>query len=118
MKGSWFVRMPNPPWMPGARTSSAPTERTRFSGVTMSSVSAIADRPEPVEGSSRGQLLRLLDRLLDAAHHVEGLLRQVVVAALHDLLEAADGVGELHVLAGVAGELLRDRERLREEALD
>ena len=38
--------------------------------------------------------------------------------ALDDLLEPADRVLELHVLAGSAGELLRDEVRLREEALD
>ena len=61
---------------------------------------------------------RLLLRLLDAAHHVEGLLGQVVVLAVDDLLEAADGVRELDVAPGRAGELLGHEERLREEALD
>src|SRR6266568_5193493 len=114
MKGSWFSRTPNPPCTPGARTSSQVTERTRRSGVTMSRVMAIGC-PQPLRG---GELLRLLDRLLDAADHVEGLLGELVVPALHDLLEAADRVLQLDVLALVAGELLRDVERLREEALD
>src|SRR5512138_3850070 len=111
MNGSWSCRMPNPPSTPGARTSSQVTERTRRSGVTMSRVRAIGDS---LPGR---QLLRLLDRLLDAADHVEGLLRQVVVLAVHDLLEAADRVLQLDVLALVAGELLGDVERLGEEAL-
>ena len=38
--------------------------------------------------------------------------------AFDDFLEAADGVGQLHVLALEAGELLGHVERLREEALD
>src|SRR3990172_576613 len=102
-------RMPKPPRAPGARTSSQVTCATRRSGVTISRVRAM-DLPG-------GDLLRLLDRLLDGADHVEGLLRQVVVLALHDLLEAADRVGELHVLARVAGEGLGHVEGLREEAL-
>ena len=43
--------------------------------------------------------------------HVEGLLGNVVVLAFHDFLEAADGIGQLHVFAGEAGELLRPRGR-------
>src|SRR5690606_35449003 len=64
------------------------------------------------------ELLRLLLGLLDSADHVERLLRQVIVLAVDDRLEAANRVRERHVLAGLAGELLRDRERLRQEALD
>ncbi len=47
---------------------------------------------------------RLLDRLFDGADHVEGLLRQVVILAGDDGLEAGDGVLERHVLAGCASE--------------
>src|SRR5436190_281674 len=60
----------------------------------------------------------LRDRLVDRADHVERLLRKLVVLALDDLLEALDRVLEPHVLAGLAGELLGDEVRLREEALD
>ena len=38
--------------------------------------------------------------------------------AVDDFLEAADGVGQLDVLARDAGELLGDVERLRKEPLD
>ena len=58
---------------------------------------------------------RLLDGLFDRADHVERLLRQVVVLAFDDLLEALDRVGDRHVLALEAGELLGDEERLRQE---
>src|SRR5690606_23910996 len=61
---------------------------------------------------------RVLLHLVDAALHVEGLLREVVERAAEDLLERADRVLEGHVLALKAGELLRDEERLREELLD
>jgi hypothetical protein len=40
------------------------------------------------------------------------------VLAFDDLLESAHRVGNLHVLSFEAGELLRDEERLRQEALD
>src|SRR5665647_3183495 len=65
-----------------------------------------------------GGLLRLLGCFLDAADHEEGLLRQVVALAVHYVLETPHSVGQWHVLAGHAGELLGDVEGLREEALD
>src|SRR6516164_3527568 len=55
---------------------------------------------------------------LDGADHVEGGLRQMVVLALAQALEAADGVGKLDEHAGRAGEHFGDMERLRQEALD
>ena len=55
---------------------------------------------------------------LDGADHVEGLLRQVVVVAVAQALEALDGVGEIDEHAGRAGEHLGDMEGLRQEALD
>src|SRR5215217_9371768 len=73
-------------------------------------------------GSSRSgvspSLPRLLDGFLDRPDHVEGLLGQIVVLALDDLAEAPDRVLELDVAAFLAGELLGDEVRLREEALD
>src|SRR5262245_24626155 len=67
---------------------------------------------------SGGELPGLLDDVLDRAHHVEGLLGQVVVLALDDLAEAADGLGQRNVDALESRELLGDVERLRQEALD
>src|SRR5689334_13509146 len=65
-----------------------------------------------------GELLALLDRLLDGADHVEGGFRQVVILAFAQATEALDGVGEIDELAGRAGEDFGDVERLRQEALD
>ena len=45
------------------------------------------------------QLLGLLQRLVNAADHVEGLLRHVVVLAVEDFAEAAHCLGRGHVLA-------------------
>src|SRR5688572_13473620 len=60
----------------------------------------------------RGQALRLLDRLLDGADHVEGRLREMVVFAVDEALEAFDGVLEGDELARRAGEHLGDEEGL------
>src|SRR3954447_18586188 len=57
------------------------------------------------------EALRLFDRLLNGAHHVEGGLRQVVVLTLDQALEALDGVLQRDELAGRAGEHLGDEER-------
>src|SRR6218665_299342 len=63
-------------------------------------------------------LLGGLEHVLDRALEQEGALRDVVVLAVDDLLERADRLLDRHVLAGGAGEGLRDVERLRQEALD
>src|SRR5205085_3729786 len=76
------------------------------------------ESPPPARSLRRLTLAELLDDLVDGARHVEVLLRDLVVLAFDDFLEPADGVGDGHVLALEAGELLRDEERLREEPLD
>src|ERR671937_234681 len=55
-----------------------------------------------------GELPRFRDGLVDRPDHVERLLRELVVLALDDLLEALDRVLEPNVFARLAGELLRD----------
>src|SRR5258707_8344456 len=64
------------------------------------------------------QLLALLDGFFDGSHHVEGLLRQLIVLAVADGAEALDGVGKVDELARRAGEDFGDVERLRQAALD
>src|SRR5436853_7835966 len=86
------------------------SERSSFSGVTSSKWRAMILR-------FLRQLLALGDRFLDAADHVEGALRKMVVLAVDDRLERADRILDLHELAGDAGEDLGDVEGLREEAL-
>src|SRR5206468_634155 len=109
---AWPGRTPKYPWRPGTTISSAVSATTSRVGVATSSVRRSATL------AGLGELLGLLHRLADVAHHVEGLLRELVVLALDDLLEALRGVGDLHVPARRARELLGDEERLREEALD
>lgn len=47
----------------------------------------------------RGELAALLDCLIDVTDHVEGRLWEVVVLAIEDLLDGADGVLERHETA-------------------
>src|SRR5262245_25932755 len=63
-------------------------------------------------------LLGRVDHLVDRALHVEGPLGNVVELAIDDLLEAADRLGDRHVLTTPPRELLGHEERLGEEALD
>src|SRR5271169_5453474 len=72
--------------------------------------------------SSSGRLCRepfgFVDRLLDRTDHVEGGLRQVVVLAFDDALEALDRVFDLDLDPGRAGKHGRDVKGLRKKALD
>src|SRR5690242_14736214 len=73
--------------------------------------------PEAASSFLRLHPFALLARLIDGAHHVESLLGQVVVLALEDLVEAADGLLSRYVLASATGESLRHGEGLRQEPL-
>src|SRR5581483_2512265 len=63
-------------------------------------------------------LAALLDDLIDRALHEESPLRQVVVLAFEDFLEATDRLSDRNVHARSAGELLGDVKRLGEKTLD
>src|SRR5687768_4550583 len=65
-----------------------------------------------------GKAVGCLDDAVDPALHEESLLRVLVELAGDKALEGRNRLLELHVLAGDTRELLRDRERLRHEALD
>src|SRR5215469_408373 len=126
---------PRSPSMPGRSTWSTSPENNTVSGETNSKWSeAIVCYPDNAQRNKflyslfathhspllrrRREFLTLGDRLLDGADHVEGLLGQVIVFALAQPLEAADGIGKLDEDAGRAGEDFGDVERLRQEALD
>src|SRR4030095_6556970 len=81
------------------------SEKATFSGVTISSFSV-------------GAMARSHLHFLDAALHVEVPLRHAVVHAVENLLEAAHRVRHCDLPPLAAGEHLRRRERLTEEALD
>src|SRR4029079_223001 len=101
--------MPSSPMMPGSTTNSASPEKICSSALTTSTWIVLA--------------MRLLQRLcffelsVDAAQHVERLLRQMIAFAVDDHVEAADRLLERHELARRVGEHFSDEERLRQEAL-
>src|SRR6476619_1251135 len=105
-------RMPSSPASPGAMTRCARPEKIACSAETMSTCSILAMFVPLLQG------LRLLERFLDLADHVESLRRQVVALAVHNHVEAADRVLQRHVLARRAGEDLGHVERLRKAALE
>ncbi len=99
---------------PVATTNSTSPWKISSSALTMSQRSrAIAKT-----SGRHTQLARLLDHLIHPADHVEGLLGDVIELPIHDHLEAADGLLERHVFAGLAGEHFGHEEGLTEEALD
>src|SRR5688572_12330428 len=102
--------MPSSPASPGSTTKVASPEKMLSSALTTSTWRVAA--------AMLLECLRLLERFLDRADHVERLLGQLVALAVHDHLETLDGVLQRYVLARRAGKVLRHRERLRQEALD
>src|ERR1051325_9174353 len=56
--------------------------------------------------------------VVNAALHVKAIFGDRVVLAVQNLLEAANGFPNRHLLAVPSGERLRDAERLAEEALN
>src|SRR6185437_3451718 len=90
MNSAWPGSTPKSPSPPGTTTIPTASESSSFSGETSSNCSLSAI------GSARlaRHLARLLDRFLDRADHVEGALRQIVMLAGDDALEAFDRVLE------------------------
>src|SRR5580704_5528246 len=91
-KGACPGSTPMYPFLHGICASVAASRNTSRSGVATSrlNVSAIS-----LCGSLH--LLGLRQHIVDGALHIERLLGDLVVLPVGDLLEAADGVGELHV---------------------
>src|ERR1700709_658537 len=109
--GWWWARMPIEPTVVRVETLSTSSLKTSPSGVRTSAVKVVR-AIELLVALGRGH--HVVDRALEQ----EGRLRQVVVVAGEDLLERADRLGDRHVGARRARELLGHVERLREEALD
>ena len=55
---------------------------------------------------------------VNAALHVEILLADIVVFAIENFLEATNGFGHRHLLAGASGEHFSHAERLAQKALN
>src|SRR3974377_340552 len=113
MSGACPGRTPMSPALPGIVTSSTDALTSILSGVTISSSSTSA-----IELCRGLHLLGRLEHFFDAAFEKERLLGNVVIFAVQDLLEAADSVFDLHVLALQTGKLLGHEEGLREKALN
>src|SRR3970040_189118 len=100
--------MPISPSTPGATTMSTSPSYTRRSWLTISQRIGILGR----------QFLRLRDRVVNRADEAARVFGQVVVLAVEDFAEGADGFFHGHVHALAARELLGGHERLAEELLD
>src|SRR5271167_4018920 len=59
----------------------------------------------------------LVPRLVDGADHVERALRPLVASPVKNCMAALESLNQRYGPAGLAGKGLRDREGLREEAL-
>src|SRR3954470_3587890 len=109
--GWWLARMPIEPTTVRVESISTSSLKTSPSGVSTSTRNG-------VRAIELAVLLRALDDVVDRSLEQERRLRHVVVLALEDLGEAADRLGDRHVGARRARELLGHVERLRQEALD
>src|SRR6185369_4149124 len=101
--------MPSSPITPGSTTNSASPEKICSSALTMSTFMVGA-----AIGSFQAllQLLRLLERLVDAADHVERLLGQRVALAFDDHAEAADRDDVAQLLVALQRRLHAARDRV------
>src|SRR3546814_13633661 len=92
------------PSVPGTTTIATSPDSRSFSGETSSknTLSAMGRSWSGLRGG--GHLLGLFHGLFDAAHHVEGAFRQMVVLAVHHRLEGLDGFFEFAELSRTVGE--------------
>src|SRR5512146_1760272 len=102
--------MPTSPSWPGKNTASTSARMTSRRGVTTA-----RDRGRSIGLQLRLHPFGLLEGLVEGADHPQGLLRQVVALAVADLLEGADGLLDLDILALEPRELLGHVEGLGEE---
>src|SRR5260221_12138214 len=123
--GVWPVSTPMSPSRVLAMTRSAGPDHTSPSGTT-SPTWRVTVLPRATAswclpgapGSRLLQVLGLLLHVLDPADHEERLLRVLVVLALGDGLERGDGLVQRDEHPRLAGELLGDEHRMRQEPLD
>src|SRR5688500_16778340 len=117
MIGVWLAMIPMSPSTVRALTMVASPDHTSRSAATKATFMVLAISA-PRSTRSSEALLDLVPAPLDvveAAAHEEGLLGDVVVVAVGDLVEGLDGVGNRNRRALDAGELLGDVGVLREE---
>src|SRR2546423_14687446 len=115
MSGAWPGRIPRQPLAPGNVVSTTGSRSNWRSGVT------IANSMESGSIFTLGahlHLFGLFQSLVNRADHIKRLLRNIVVLALDNFFETADGVFDFHVLALKTGELRGHEHGLREEFFD
>src|SRR6266487_1557345 len=121
-------------WSPAARSTAREYRTSRGLAITIraipvqispsgatSATRTVTSPARPLVRSPRSlplQLRGLALDVLDPAAHEEGLLRDVVVLALAQRLERGHRLGQRHEHARLAGELLGDEHRVRQEPLD
>src|ERR1700709_1430263 len=103
--GCMRARMPIEPTSVRVETIPTSSSNTDPSGVRTSTRNGVRAIGSVVLLAAGGR-----DDVFDRALQEERGLRHVVVQAVDDLLEAADRLGDRHVLAGRARELLGDEE--------
>src|SRR5271154_1476561 len=108
--------MPSSPSRPGTTTSTTFSRIIWRSGVT--TINSMESGSIFLLGRACLHRFGLLENFVDGAHHVEGLLRNFIVLAFNDFLEAAHGVFDLDVFAFQARELRGNEHGLRKEFLD
>src|SRR5580704_4377591 len=116
MSGAWPGKIPSSPSRPGTTTSTTFSRMIWRSGVT--TINSMESGSIFLLGRARLHRFSLLENFVDGAHHVERLLRNFIVLAFDDFLEAAHGVFDLDVFAFEAGELRGDEHGLRKEFFD
>src|SRR5690606_18212199 len=109
--------MPRSPSVPAATIISTRPEYSDCSALTMSQCTVIAI-PSYLRGLLALTLVVSLENFIDAALHVEILLRDMIEITLQDSLETTDGFFQGNVFTRRTGEHFRHVERLRQETLD
>src|SRR6058998_1911499 len=115
INAAWPCKTPSSPSAPGSVTSTMLSLRSLRSGVTITSWMASAGISAL---RARLHFFGFFEHFFDRADHVKRLLRNVIILAFDDFLEAANGVFNLHVFAIEAGELRSDEHRLRKKLFD
>src|ERR1700730_8901169 len=111
--------MPSSPLAPGSCTLATFSRNSCRCGVTMMS-SMASGSIFFLRFGLRVALhsFSLLQGLINRAHHVKSLLRNIVVLAFHNFLEAPNRVFDLHVFPFQPGKLRSYEHRLRKEFFD
>src|SRR5437867_12152912 len=99
INGAWPGNTPRYPFAPGKVTSRTRVRSNCRVGVTITRSMSPGSTPL----NSCLHLFRFLQGFLNCTHHIKCLLRNIIVLAFDDFLEAAHSVFDLDVLAFQSG---------------